>query len=80
MLVDDPSQLRVRLELARALFSRGNCIRPPTNLVKHLLGDDCWAVEQHFLRVLGADYRRRSSSMSGASSKFVVPASVRPEA
>lgn len=55
MLVEDPSQLRVRLELARALFSRGNCIRPPSNLFKHLLGDDCWAAEQHFLRVLGAD-------------------------
>ncbi len=55
MLVEDPSQLRVRLELARALFSRGNCIQPPTNLFKHLLGDDCWAAEQHFLRVLGSD-------------------------
>ena len=55
MLVEDPSQLRVRLELARALFSRGNCIRPPINLFKHLLGDDCWAAEQHFLRVLGTD-------------------------
>ena len=55
MLVQDPSQLRVRLELARALFSRGNCIRPPANLFKHLLGDDCWAAEQHFIRVLGAD-------------------------
>ena len=55
MLVADPSQLRVRLELARALFSRGNCIQPPSNLFKHLLGDDCWAAEQHFIRVLGAD-------------------------
>ena len=55
MLVEDPSQLRVRLELARALFSRGNCLRPPSNLFKHLLGDDCWAAEQHFIRVLGAD-------------------------
>ncbi len=55
ILVKDPSLLRVRLELGRALFSRGNCTRPPANLVKHLLGDDCWAAEQHFLRVLGAD-------------------------
>ena len=55
MLVGDPSQLRVRLELARALFSRGNCIQPPANLIKHLLGDDCLAAEQHFLRVLGTD-------------------------
>ena len=55
MLVEDPSQLRVRLELARALFSRGNCLLPPPNLLTHLLGDDCWAAEQHFLRVLGAD-------------------------
>ena len=55
MLVKEPRQLRVRLELARALFQRGNCIAPPGNLVKHMLGDDCWAAEQHFLRVLGAD-------------------------
>ena len=55
MLVKHPTNLRVRLELARALFSRGNCITPPRNLVKHLLGDDCWSAEQHFLRVLGAD-------------------------
>ena len=55
MLVRDPGQLRVRLELARALFQRGNCLAPPKNLVKHLLGDDCWAAEQHFLRVMGAD-------------------------
>ena len=54
MLVQDPSRLRVRLELGRALFQRGNCLRPPGNLVKHLLGDDCWSAEQHFLRVLGA--------------------------
>jgi hypothetical protein len=55
MLVEHPSNLRVRLELARALFSRGHCITPPRNLVKHFLGDDCWAAEQHFLRVVGAD-------------------------
>ena len=55
MLVKDPGRLRVRLELGRALFSRGNCIQPPGNLITHLLGDDCWAAEQHFLRVLGAD-------------------------
>ncbi len=55
MLVKEPNQIRVRLELARALFSRGNCTRPPTNLVRHLLGDDCWAAEQHFLRVIGKD-------------------------
>ncbi len=55
MLVKDPNQMRVRLELARSLFSRGNCIAPPKNLVKHLLGDDCWAAEQHFLRVIGSD-------------------------
>lgn len=55
MLVKDPGRLRVRLELARALFARGNCVQPPSNLFTHLLGDDCWAAEQHFLRVLGAD-------------------------
>ena len=55
MLVKHPTNLRVRLELARALFSRGNCLTPPRNLVKHLLGDDCWSAEQHFLRVLGSD-------------------------
>ena len=55
ILVNQPSNLRVRLELARSLFSRGNCIAPPRNLIKHFLGDDCWAAEQHFLRVLGAD-------------------------
>ena len=55
MLVRDPSQPRIRLELARSLFQRGNCIAPPKNLVKHLLGDDCWAAEQHFLRVLGTN-------------------------
>ncbi len=55
MLVKDPNRMRVRLELARALFSRGNCTAPPKNLVKHLLGDDCWASEQHFLRVVGQD-------------------------
>lgn len=55
MLVRNPRQARVRLELARSLFQRGNCITPPKNLVKHLLGDDCWAAEQHFLRVLGTD-------------------------
>ena len=55
MLVKEPSRLRIRLELARALFARGNCVQPPGNLVTHLLGDDCWAAEQHFLRVLGAD-------------------------
>lgn len=55
MLVKDPAQLRVRLELGRALFQRGNCLAPPKNLVKHLLGDDCLAAEQHFLRVMGAD-------------------------
>ena len=55
MLVKDPGRLRVRLELGRALFQRGECLRPPRNLVKHLLGDDCWAAEQHFLRVLGQD-------------------------
>ncbi|MDE0102303.1 MAG: surface lipoprotein assembly modifier [Bryobacterales bacterium] len=55
MLVKDPSLLRVRLELARALFSRGRCLSPPANLIKHILGDDCWAAEQHFLRVLGSN-------------------------
>lgn len=55
MLVKHPNLLRVRLELARALFQRGNCLRPPTNIVTHLLGDDCWAAEQHFLRVVGSD-------------------------
>ncbi len=55
MLVKEPSLLRVRLELGRALFSRGRCLAPPGNLVKHLLGDDCWAAEQHFLRVLGTN-------------------------
>ena len=55
MLVKDPSRVRVRLELARALFSRGNCLAPPANLFTHLLGDDCWAAEQHFLRVIGTD-------------------------
>ena len=55
MLVKEPGRLRVRLELARALFLRGNCVQPPKNLFTHLLGDDCWSAEQHFLRVLGAD-------------------------
>ncbi len=55
MLVKDPNQMRVRLELGRALFSRGNCTAPPKNYVRHLLGDDCWAAEQHFLRVIGKD-------------------------
>ena len=55
MLVKDPSLLRVRLELGRALFSRGRCMAPPSNLLKHMLGDDCWAAEQHFLRVLGTN-------------------------
>ena len=55
MLVRDPSRLRVRLELGRSLFQRGNCLNPPSNLLKHLLGDDCWAAEQHFLRVLSSD-------------------------
>lgn len=55
ILLKEPDQLRVRLELARALFQRGQCVAPPRNLVKHLLGDDCWAAEQHFLKVLGAD-------------------------
>ena len=54
ILVREPDNLRVRLELARGLFSRGNCVEPPGNLFKHMLGDDCWAAEQHFLRVLGA--------------------------
>ena len=54
MLVKDPSLQRVRLELARSLFRRGDCTRPPRNLVKHILGDDCWAAQQHFLRVLGS--------------------------
>ena len=53
MLVKDPNQLRVRLELGRALFSRGNCVAPPKNYLTHLLGDDCWAAEQHFLRAIG---------------------------
>ncbi len=55
MLVKEPNQIRVRLELARALFSRGNCVAPPTNLIRHILGDDCWAAEQHFLRVIDKD-------------------------
>ena len=54
ILVKEPDNLRVRLELARGLFSRGRCVEPPKNLIKHMLGDDCWAAEQHFLRVLGA--------------------------
>lgn len=54
ILVKEPDNLRVRLELARGLFSRGRCSEPPRNLLTHLLGDDCWAAEQHFLRVLGA--------------------------
>ena len=54
MLVKDPSLQRVRLELARSLFRRGDCTRPPRNLFKHVLGDDCWAAQQHFLRVLGS--------------------------
>ncbi len=54
ILVKESDNLRVRLELARGLFSRGHCQAPPTNLIKHMLGDDCWAAEQHFLRVLGA--------------------------
>ena len=54
ILVKEPDNLRVRLELARGLFSRGRCVEPPGNLIKHMLGDDCWAAEQHFLRVLGA--------------------------
>ena len=54
ILVKEPDNLRVRLELARGLFSRGNCVEPPRNLFKHMLGDDCWAAEQHFLRLLGA--------------------------
>lgn len=54
MLVKDPSLQRVRLELGRALFSRGECTRPPRNLAKHILGDDCWASQQHFLRVLSS--------------------------
>ena len=53
MLVKDPNRLRVRLELGRALFSRGNCVAPPKNYFTHLLGDDCWAAEQHFLRAIG---------------------------
>ena len=53
MLVKDPSLLRVRLELGRALFSRGVCLQPPPNLMKHILGDDCWAAEQHFIRTIG---------------------------
>ena len=55
ILVREPENLRVRLEMARALFSRGHCVAPPSNLLRHLLGDDCWAAEQHFLRVLGAN-------------------------
>lgn len=55
ILVKEPDNLRVRLELARSLFSRGFCQAPPRNLIKHMLGDDCWAAEQHFLRVLGAN-------------------------
>ena len=55
ILVKEPDNLRVRLELARGLFSRGRCVEPPKNLIKHMLGDDCWAAEQHFLRVLGAN-------------------------
>ena len=55
ILVKEPANLRVRLELARGLFSRGHCMAPPRNLIKHMLGDDCWAAEQHFLRVLGAN-------------------------
>ena len=54
ILVKEPENLRVRLELARSLFSRGVCVEPPRNLFKHMLGDDCWAAEQHFVRVLGA--------------------------
>ena len=54
ILVKEPENLRVRLELARSLFSRGLCVEPPRNLIKHMLGDDCWAAEQHFVRVLGA--------------------------
>ncbi len=54
MLVKDPSLQRVRLELGRALFRRGDCTRPPRNLAKHILGDDCWASQQHFLRVLSS--------------------------
>ncbi len=55
MLVREPNQVRIRLELGRALFSRGNCLQPPTNLIRHVLGDDCWAAEQHFLRVISKD-------------------------
>ena len=53
MLIKDPSLLRVRLELGRALFSRGACLQPPPNLLTHILGDDCWAAEQHFVRSIG---------------------------
>ena len=54
VLIGEPNLLRVRLELARSLFGRGVCVQPPRNLFKHLIGDDCWAAEQHFLRVLGS--------------------------
>lgn len=80
MLVGDPSQLRVRLELARALFSRAiaSSLHPTCSSICSVTTAGrpsstlyaCWAPM----------CRRRSPSMSGASFRFAALASARPAA
>ena len=55
MLELEPESAAGRLELARALFERGNCHEPPEDFWQHLLGDDCDAAEYHYRRALAGE-------------------------
>ena len=50
-----PRLVRPRLELARALFQRGDCNRPVASYLEHWWGDDCGNAARHFRRVLAGD-------------------------
>ena len=55
MLELEPDSAAGRLELARALFERGDCHEPPQDFWQHLLGDDCDAAEYHYRRALAGE-------------------------
>ena len=55
LLEEHPDFAPARVDLARALFERGDCARPPADLLAHALGDDCDAARHHFRRALAGN-------------------------